>query len=44
MLNEYLQFTSSSFLEKNEEFNLSNLITEIIDKYNNDNISSEDNL
>ena len=41
MLNEYLQFTSSSFLEKNEEFNLSNLITEIIDKYNNDNISSE---
>ena len=39
MLNEYLQFTSSSFLEKDELFNLSELIIEIIDKYNNDNIS-----
>jgi len=38
MLNEYLQFTSSSFLEKDELFNLSELIIEIIDKYNNDNI------
>ena len=26
MLNEYLQFTSSSFLEKDEMFNLSELI------------------
>ncbi len=40
MLNEYLQFTSSSFLEKNEKFNLSNLIESIIKKYNNNNISS----
>ena len=41
MLNEYLQFTSSTFLEKDEEFNLSELINEIINKYNNSNISSE---
>jgi len=40
MLNEYLQFTSSSFLEKDELFNLSELIEIIIGKYNNDNISS----
>ncbi|MDC1154675.1 HAMP domain-containing sensor histidine kinase [Candidatus Pelagibacter sp.] len=39
MLNEYLQFTSSSYLEKNEEFNLSDLIEKIVDKYNNKNIS-----
>ena len=39
MLNEYLQFTSSSFLEKDEEFNLSELIEEIVIKYNNKNIS-----
>ncbi len=38
MLNEYLQFTSSSFLEKNEQFCLSDLIDETIKKYNNDNI------
>ena len=38
MLNEYLQFTSSSFIEKDELFNLSNLIEEIIKKYDNDNI------
>jgi two-component system osmolarity sensor histidine kinase EnvZ len=38
MLNEYLQFTSSSFVEKDELFNLSELIEEIIDKYNNKNI------
>ena len=31
MLNEYLQFTSSSFLEKNERFNLSELISLIIE-------------
>ena len=30
MLNEYLQFTSSSYLEKDEIFNLSELIDEII--------------
>ncbi len=39
MLNEYLQFTSSSYLEKNEEFNLSELIEKIIKKYDNKNIS-----
>ena len=39
MLNEYLQFTSSSFLEKDELFNLSELMDEIINKYNNNNIS-----
>ncbi len=40
MLNEYLQFTSSSYLEKNEEFSLSELLNEIIKKYNNKNILS----
>ena len=40
MLNEYLQFTSSSYLEKDEQFNLSELISNIIKKYNNKNISS----
>jgi two-component system, OmpR family, osmolarity sensor histidine kinase EnvZ len=39
MLNEYLQFTSSSYLEKDELFNLSDLIESIVKKYNNDNIS-----
>ena len=39
MLNEYLQFTSSSYAEKDQMFNLSELITKIIDKYNNKNIS-----
>ena len=39
MLNEYLQFTSSAYLEKDEMFDLSKLIQEIIKKYNNDNIS-----
>ena len=41
MLNEYLQFTSSSYVEKDEMFNLSDLIREIISKYNNDNIYLE---
>jgi len=41
MLNEYLQFTSSSYVEKNEMFNLSELIEEIIKKYNNENISQD---
>ena len=39
MLNEYLQFTSSSYLEKDEQFNLSELISKVIEKYNNSNIS-----
>ena len=38
MLNEYLQFTSSSYIEKDEMFNLSDLIEVIIKKYNNQNI------
>ncbi len=39
MLNEYLQFTSSSYVEKDEMFNISELLEEIIRKYNNENIS-----
>jgi two-component system osmolarity sensor histidine kinase EnvZ len=39
MLNEYLQFTSSSYIEKDELFDLSELIRQIIEKYNNENIS-----
>jgi two-component system osmolarity sensor histidine kinase EnvZ len=39
MLNEYLQFTSSSFIEKDELFDLSELMIEIINKYNNKNIA-----
>ena len=41
MLNEYLQFTSSNFLEKNEIFNISLLMDEIINKYENKNISKD---
>ena len=41
MLNEYLQFTSSSYLEKDELFDLSDLIEEIISKYNSENISKD---
>jgi len=41
MLNEYLQFTSSTYLEKDETFNISELIESIIRKYDNDNISKE---
>ena len=41
MLNEYLQFTSSSYSEKNEIFDLSELIKDIIKKYNNLNISQD---
>ena len=41
MLNEYLQFTSSSYLEKDELFNLSELVNYIIKKYNNGNISHD---
>jgi two-component system osmolarity sensor histidine kinase EnvZ len=32
MLNEYLQFTSSSYAEKDEMFDLSELIKEIVSK------------
>ena len=38
MLNEYLQFSKSSFTEKNENFNLSALIEETVRKYENQNI------
>jgi two-component system osmolarity sensor histidine kinase EnvZ len=41
MLNEYLQFTSSSYLKKDETFDISQLIENTIDKYTNDNISRE---
>ena len=41
MLNEYLQFTSSSYLEKDETFDISELIESTINKYTNDNISKE---
>ena len=39
MLNEYLQFTRSSYSEKDEQFNLSELIENIIKKYDDKNIS-----
>ena len=41
MLNEYLQFTSSSYIEKDEMFNLSELIEQIVNKYNNKNIQKD---
>ena len=41
MLNEYLQFTSSTYLEKDETFDISELLESIINKFNNDNISKE---
>ena len=41
MLTEYLQFTSSSFSEKNEPFNITELIEDIILKYENKKISSK---
>ena len=41
MLNEYLQFTSSTYLEKDETFDISKLIESIINKYDNTNISKE---
>ena len=41
MLNEYLQFTSSTYLEKDETFNLSELIEYIINNYDNNNISKK---
>ena len=41
MLNEYLQFTSSSYSEKDETFDAAELIESIIYKYENHNISKE---
>ncbi len=41
MLNEYLQFASSSFAEKTEKFNIAELILNSIDKYENKNISTK---
>ena len=41
MLNEYLQFTSSSYLEKDEMFNLTELIDEVVQKYDSKNISKK---
>ena len=41
MLNEYLQFTSSNYLEKDETFNISELIEGIVDIYDNKNISKQ---
>ena len=41
MLNEYLQFTSLSYLEKNEIFDISELIESTINKYDNNEISKE---
>ena len=43
MLNEYLQFASSSSSEKTEKFNISNLIENIIKKYENKKITSQFN-
>jgi len=40
MLNEYLQFTSSSYLEKDEQFDISKLIEDIVKKYDNKSIST----
>ena len=39
MLNEYLQFTSSSYSEKDEIFDISELIEQITHEYKNNNIS-----
>ena len=41
MLNEYLQFASSTFSEKGEIFNLTKLTDEIVKKYENTNISKK---
>jgi len=41
MLNEYLQFTSSTYLEKDETFDVSKLIETTINKYDNNNITKE---
>ena len=41
MLNEYLQFTSSTYLEKDETFDISELIEGTINKYGSEDISKE---
>ena len=41
MLNEYLQFASSSFSEKTEKFNIAELIVNTIEKYENKKIPTE---
>ena len=41
MLNEYLKFTSSNYLEKDETFDISELIENTINKYNNNQIFKE---
>ena len=41
MLNEYLQFTSSSYIEKDEMFDLSELIEQAVNKYNSQNIQKK---
>jgi two-component system osmolarity sensor histidine kinase EnvZ len=41
MLNEYLQFTSSTYAEKDQMFNVSELIEDIIVKYDNKNITQD---
>ena len=41
MLNEYLQFASSSFKEKNENFNVTDLIKNIIKDFKKESIHSE---
>ena len=38
MLNEYLQFSSSSFTDKTEKFDITNLISSTIEKYESTNI------
>ena len=43
MLNEYLQFSKSTFAEKNEKFNISDLIFSIVKKYEKNNILIEQN-
>ncbi len=41
MLNEYLQFTKSSFQEKDEMFNLTELLNDISEKYSQENITTQ---
>ena len=41
MLNEYLQFTSSSQSEKNEVFDLSKLLNDTVERYENDSITKD---
>ena len=41
MLNEYLQFTSTGAKDKTETFNISELLDEIVIKYENDNIKKK---